>query len=300
MIEFDRVVKLQGGVAAVDGLTLTIPAGGITVLLGSSGSGKSTTLRMINRLIEPDSGSIRFEGSDIAGIEPTQLRRRIGYVIQGVGLFPHWNVARNIATVPSLLDWDKPRIDKRITELLHLVDLPAENFARKRPAELSGGQAQRVGVARALAGDPALLLMDEPFGALDPLTRRDLQAAVKTIQRDTKKTILFVTHDIEEALRLGDYIAVLRAGRLVQFGPPLALLEQPADDFVRDFIGGGETGLRRLSLQPATTRAEPGEAANMLARAASLRDALEFMLAHGVDRVGVPEGGVVTLAGIVR
>jgi osmoprotectant transport system ATP-binding protein len=254
---------------------------------------------MINRLIAPDAGVIRVEGADIATQDPVMLRRRIGYVIQGVGLFPHWSVARNVAAVPALLGWAPARIAARVDELLRLVDLPPEQFAAKRPGALSGGQAQRVGVARALAANPAVLLMDEPFGALDPLTRRDLQGTLRRIQRETAKTIVFVTHDIEEALRLGDRIALLRAGRLVQCGTPLDLLRAPADGFVRDFMGGAATGLYRLALLPAAARAVPGDAAHCLPAGASLRDALELMLAEGVDRVGVAEGGTVALADLL-
>jgi osmoprotectant transport system ATP-binding protein len=300
MIELERVTKRHGEVAAVDALSLVVPAGKITVLLGPSGCGKSTTLRMINRLIAADSGTIRIDGEDIAGLEPTALRRRIGYAIQGVGLFPHWSVARNVGAVPALLGWSPARIDARVDEMLRLVDLAPEVFGRKRPAELSGGQAQRVGVARALAADPAVLLMDEPFGALDPVTRRDLQAALRKIQRTTGKTVVFVTHDIDEALLLGDQIAVLRQGKLVQVGAPLEVLERPADDFIASFFGGAAAGLRRLSLVPARARAEAGDQPWVtLPAGASLRDALDLMLARGIDHVGVAEGGVVRLSGLL-
>jgi osmoprotectant transport system ATP-binding protein len=300
MIELDNVTKLHGDKAAVAELSLRAEEGQITVLLGPSGCGKSTTLRMINRLIVPSSGTIRLAGEDIAGIEAVALRRRIGYAIQDVGLFPHWSVARNIGAVPELLGWDAARIAARVEELLRLVDLPAADFAQKRPAQLSGGQAQRVGVARAMAADPGWLLMDEPFGALDPITRRELQAAFRRIQRATGKTVVLVTHDIEEALLLGDRIAVLRAGRLVQAGSPLELLEQPRDDFVRDFFGSAAIGLRRLSLIPAVSRAVAGTApGTALGVEASLRDALDAMLARGSDRVAVADRGVVTLAGLL-
>jgi osmoprotectant transport system ATP-binding protein len=300
MIELDNVTKLHGDKAAVAELSLHAEEGQITVLLGPSGCGKSTTLRMINRLIVPSSGTIRLAGEDSAGIDAVALRRRIGYAIQDVGLFPHWSVARNIGAVPALLEWDAARIAARVEELLRLVDLPAADFARKRPAQLSGGQAQRVGVARAMAADPAWLLMDEPFGALDPITRRELQAAFRRIQRATGKTVVLVTHDIEEALLLGDRIAVLRAGRLVQAGSPLELLEHPQDDFVRDFFGGAAMGLRRLSLIPAVSRVVAGTAPGpALGVEASLRDALDVMLARGNDRVAVADRGVVTLAGLL-
>jgi osmoprotectant transport system ATP-binding protein len=194
MIELRQVTRRHGATLAVDALSLTAPAGQIIVLLGPSGCGKSTTLRMINRLLDPDSGTIRLNGQDIAGQDPIALRRRIGYAIQDVGLFPHWSVARNVAAVPSMLGWQAGRIAARVNELLNLVGLPPEQFAGRRPALLSGGQAQRVGVARALAADPEWLLMDEPFGALDPITRRDLQAAFRRIQRQTGKTVVLVTH----------------------------------------------------------------------------------------------------------
>jgi osmoprotectant transport system ATP-binding protein len=227
------------------------------------------------------------------------LRRRIGYAIQDVGLFPHWSVARNIGAVPSLLGWAPERIAARVAELLRMVDLP-ENFAVKRPSQLSGGQAQRVGVARAMAADPDILLMDEPFGALDPITRRQVQAQFRAIQRSTGKTVLFVTHDIEEALLLGDRIAVLRAGKLAQFGTPLDMLDHPADAFVQDFLGGAASGLRRLSLLPAAARAMPGNAPGApLPPGASLRDGLEHMLATKQATVNLAGGGVLTLASLL-
>jgi osmoprotectant transport system ATP-binding protein len=299
MIELDSVTKRHGGVLAVDALSLTAQSGEITVLLGPSGCGKSTTLRMINRLDDPDSGTIRLNGEPTASLDPIRLRRRIGYAIQDVGLFPHWSVARNIGAVPSLLGWAPERIAARVAELLRMVDLP-ENFAVKRPSQLSGGQAQRVGVARAMAADPDILLMDEPFGALDPITRRQVQAQFRAIQRSTGKTVLFVTHDIEEALLLGDRIAVLRAGKLAQFGTPLDMLDHPADAFVQDFLGGAASGLRRLSLLPAAARAMPGNAPGApLPPGASLRDGLEHMLATKQASVNLAGGGVLTLASLL-
>ena len=227
MIELSGLSKSYAGQAVVQDVSLTIPQGSITVLLGPSGCGKSTTLRMINRLITPDAGTVRIGGVDTAGTPAPALRRGIGYAIQGVGLFPHWSVARNIATVPMLLGWDRQRIAARVDELLNLLNLPPAEFAAKRPAALSGGQAQRVGVARALAADPAVLLMDEPFGALDPVTRRDLQREFRRIQRATGKTVVFVTHDLDEALLLGDRIAIMRSGQLVRDATPLDLLTPP-------------------------------------------------------------------------
>ncbi len=300
MIELRHLVKTYGDVAVVRDVSLSAPEAAVTVLLGPPGSGKSTILRMINRLIPADSGSVWIDDEDTAAIHPEALRRRIGYVIQGVGLFPHWNVARNIATVPALLGWPRKRIAARVEQLLDMVNLPPDRFAEKRPSELSGGQAQRVGIARALAADPSLLLMDEPFSALDPVTRRDLQQAFRRIQRDTGKTVVFVTHDLEEALLLGDQVALLRDGKLIQHGPPLQLLEHPADDFVADYFGGAAAGLRRLTLLSAASRAVPGEAGGArLPAQASLHDALEAMLSRGTESVALEGGGVVTLKALL-
>jgi osmoprotectant transport system ATP-binding protein len=297
MIELQNLGKTYNGHDAVRDVSLTVPKGSITVLLGPSGCGKSTTLRMINNLIVPDAGRVLIDGVDTKTIPPPALRRRIGYAIQGVGLFPHWSVARNIATVPMLLGWDRARINTRVNELLELLNLPPAEFAHKRPADLSGGQAQRVGVARALAGDPALLLMDEPFGALDPITRRGLQREFRRIQRDTGKTVVFVTHDLDEALLLGDRIAVMREGRLVRDATPLELLSPPIDAYVQDFFGGAATGLLRLGLTAAVTRAQPGAPEGPeLPAEATLRDALEAMLAHNTDRVSIAGAGTLTMA----
>jgi len=300
MIELSGLSKSYAGQAVVQDVSLTIPQGSITVLLGPSGCGKSTTLRMINRLITPDAGTVRIGGVDTAGTPAPALRRGIGYAIQGVGLFPHWSVARNIATVPMLLGWDRQRIAARVDELLNLLNLPPAEFAAKRPAALSGGQAQRVGVARALAADPAVLLMDEPFGALDPVTRRDLQREFRRIQRATGKTVVFVTHDLDEALLLGDCIAIMRSGQLVRDATPLDLLTPPVDAYVRDFFGGAAMGLHRLALIPAATRATQGESAGAALRPeATLRDALEAMLAANTDSVTIQGAGVVTLSSLL-
>jgi osmoprotectant transport system ATP-binding protein len=297
VIELQGLGKTYNGQHVVRDVSLTVPKGSITVLLGPSGCGKSTTLRMINRLIAPDTGRVLIDGEDTARLAAPVLRRRIGYAIQGVGLFPHWSVARNIGTVPALLGWERPRITARVHELLELLNLPPAQFAEKRSTDLSGGQAQRVGVARALAADPALLLMDEPFGALDPITRRGLQREFRRIQRATGKTVVFVTHDLEEALLLGDRIAIMREGRLMRDATPLELLTPPIDDYVRDFFGGAATGLLRLGLIPAATRATQGAAEGpALPADATLRDALEAMLTHGADRAAVAGAGVVTMA----
>src|SRR5271168_2449065 len=225
MIEIDDVTKYYGDRRVVDRLSLTVPAGDFCVLLGSSGCGKSTTLKMINRLIAADAGQIRVAGEDITTVPAEGLRRRIGYAIQSIGLFPHWTVEDNIATVPHLLKWPRARRSERVTELLELFRLDPATYRAKYPHQLSGGEQQRVGVARALAADPELLLMDEPFGAVDPITRTALQGEIVRIQEATKKTIVFVTHDIEEALLLASDIAILDHGRLVQWGTPLDLLE---------------------------------------------------------------------------
>ncbi|MEN6431042.1 MAG: ATP-binding cassette domain-containing protein [Coriobacteriales bacterium] len=237
MIELEHVTKRYGDVAAVDDLSLVVKEGELAILLGPSGCGKTTTLRSINRMVEIDHGAIRIDGVDIKERQPDDLRRHIGYGIQSVGLFPHMTVARNIGVVPGLLGWDDTKIATRVRELLEMVGLDPKEYAHKKPRELSGGEAQRVGVARALAADPPLLLMDEPFGALDPLTRERLQVEFRALQRDLHKTVVFVTHDVAEAALLGDRIALMRAGRLVQYATPLELWEHPADTFVSDFFG---------------------------------------------------------------
>ncbi|WP_224419858.1 MULTISPECIES: ABC transporter ATP-binding protein [unclassified Modicisalibacter] len=228
-------------------MSLRIESGEFGVLIGPSGCGKSTTLRMINRLIPLTRGRILLGDEDISHLKPETLRRRIGYAIQSIGLFPHWTVADNIAVVPRLLKWPRSRIDARIDELLDLFHLAAGEFRDKYPHQLSGGQAQRVGVARALAADPEVLLMDEPFGAVDPLTREVLQNEMRRVHERTRKTIVFVTHDMDEALKLASRIAILNAGRLVQYDRPIELLTQPADAFVSDFIGKADLGLKLLS-----------------------------------------------------
>jgi osmoprotectant transport system ATP-binding protein len=248
MIELDHVSHIVGGRRIVDGVTLTVAQGEFCALVGSSGSGKSTTLKMINRLVPVSDGAIRVDGKDIAQANPEELRRSIGYVIQSIGLFPHWNVADNIATVPRLLGWPEDNRKRRVAELLDLLRLDAAEGA-KYPHQLSGGQQQRVGVARALAANPTILLMDEPFGALDPITRTALQTELAAIHKRLGKTILFVTHDIDEALRLADRVAIIDGGRLIQVGTPEEILANPASDFVRDFVGDPE--LRRLALKIA-------------------------------------------------
>ena len=233
MIELDGLTKRYDGVVVVDQLSLAIPRGQLLVLLGGSGSGKTTTLKMINRLIEPTAGAIRIDGVETSTIPAPELRRRVGYVFQQVGLFPHMTVAENVGVTPSLLGWSVGRISARVGELLALVELDPSAVHDRYPDELSGGQQQRVGVARALAGEPSILLLDEPFGALDPLTRERLQESLVRIRREVGLTAVFVTHDMVEALLLGDRIAVLNEGRLVQTGTPQELFTSPADDYVR-------------------------------------------------------------------
>jgi osmoprotectant transport system ATP-binding protein len=244
MIELRGVGKVYPGttVPAVADLDLDIPVGEILVLVGPSGCGKSTTLRLINRMIEPTSGHIIFDGEDVTDVNPDLLRRRIGYVIQQIGLFPHQTIAQNVGTVPRLLGWDKAKTAKRVDELLELTGLDPSIYRDRYPKELSGGQAQRVGVARALGGDPEVLLMDEPFGAIDPITRDRLQNEFLRLQGELKKTIVFVTHDIDEAIKMGDRIAILGEQSVIrQFDTPERILAYPVDDFVDDFIGSGST-----------------------------------------------------------
>jgi osmoprotectant transport system ATP-binding protein len=245
MIRLEEVTKRYGATLAVDALSLDVPEGDVCVLIGPSGCGKTTTLRMINRLIEPTSGRILVGDRDIRGISPEELRRGLGYAIQSVGLFPHLTVGANIMTVPRLLGWERSRMEARARELLALVGLEPDEYVEKYPRQLSGGEAQRVGVARALAADPPVLLMDEPFGAVDPLNRLRLQSEFARIQRELRKTVIFVTHDVDEAIRLADRIALMRDGRLQQYDTPEALLDHPANKFVHDFMGA-DRALKRL------------------------------------------------------
>ena len=236
MIELQHLTKRYGNQVAVRDLSLTVDEGELLVLLGGSGSGKTTTLKMINRLIEPSAGSVLVDGRDVAGLAPHDLRRRIGYAFQQVGLFPHMTVAENIGITPALLGWTEDKLRRRVDELLALVELDPDETRDRRPDQLSGGQQQRVGVARALAARPRLMLLDEPFGALDPLTRHRLQESFVRIRRELGLTAVFVTHDMVEALVLGDRIAVLQAGRLVQVGTPRTLMREPANDYVRQLL----------------------------------------------------------------
>ena len=264
---------------------MTIPAGEVCCLVGPSGGGKTTAMKLVNRLVELTSGDIRVDGTSVKSLDETALRRGIGYVIQQVGLFPHMTVAENVATVPKLLGWSKREIDERTDELLDLVDLPARDYRSRYASQLSGGERQRVGLARALAADPPLMLMDEPFGALDPITRTRLQNELLRIQRELRKTIIFVTHDIDEAILIGDRIAILREGGvLAQYDTPEELLAHPADDYVARFVGA-DRGLKRLSLTRLDDlELEPanGTVGPLLDGHTTLRDALSAMLNDGV------------------
>ncbi|WP_152366145.1 ABC transporter ATP-binding protein [Microlunatus speluncae] len=251
MIRLEQLTKTYPGGKrpAVDGLTLDVNEGEIVILVGPSGCGKTTTMKMINRIIEPTSGKIIIDDTDVTRTDPDQLRRRIGYVIQQTGLFPHRTLAQNIATVPKLLGWDAARIRNRVDELLRLVNMDPDTYRDRYPKQLSGGQAQRIGVARALGGDPQVMLMDEPFGALDPITRDRLQNEFLRLQAEMHKTIVFVTHDIDEAIKMGDRIAILQEGsEIAQFDTPEQILTAPANEFVADFIGGG-AALKGLHLR---------------------------------------------------
>src|SRR4051794_12873709 len=310
MIRLEGVGKTyDDGTVAVQSLDLAVPAGALVCLVGPSGCGKSTTLKMVNRLIEPTTGRIYLDGSDVTEADPVELRRGIGYVIQQVGLFPHQDIATNVATVPTLLGWDRKRASGRALELLDLVGLDPSVFAGRYPHQLSGGQRQRVGVARALAADPPVLLMDEPFGAVDPVVRARLQDEFLRLQRELGKTVLLVTHDIDEAVKMGDRVAVFAAGgRLAQYDVPAAILGAPADEFVEEFVGQ-RRGMRRLAVTPIDpTHLEPmdGVAASALAGtvdvSATLDEAMALLLREDKSMVGVTQGarflGVLTPNGI--
>jgi len=294
MIEIDAICKSYDGVAVVDRVSLTVPPHGICAIVGTSGSGKTTLLRMINRLVEPDAGSIRIDGEDIRAVPAHQLRRRIGYVIQGHGLFPHWTVARNIGAVPSLLGWDRARIAARVDELLALFQLDPAQFRDRLPHELSGGQQQRVGVARALAAQPNILLMDEPFGALDPVIRAKAQDDLLAIQQRLGTTVVLVTHDMEEAIRLGQRIAVMDRGKVLQDATPAEIIARPATAFVQELVGAGDRALRLLSLSHVGDHFEAGEAAGTpIAVTATLRDAYSELLWSSREAAPVSRDGAV-------
>jgi osmoprotectant transport system ATP-binding protein len=291
-IVFDHATKLYPGRAspAVDDLSLSIPAGEICCLVGPSGGGKTTAMKLVNRLVEITSGDVLVGGRSVKTLDQTELRRGIGYVIQQVGLFPHMTVAENVGTVPRLLGWSKAEIGARVDELLDLVDLPARDYRSRYASQLSGGERQRVGLARALAADPPVMLMDEPFGALDPITRTRLQKELLRIHGEIRKTIIFVTHDIDEAILIGDRIAILREGGvLAQYATPNELLAHPADEFVARFVGA-DRGLKRLSLTTlGELELEPvnGAVGPLLDADTTLRDALSAMLNAGARSVHV-------------
>jgi osmoprotectant transport system ATP-binding protein len=290
MIEIENLTKRYGDTAVVDAVSMAIEPRTVAAIVGTSGSGKTTLLRMINRLVEPTSGTIKLDGVDNRSLPSHELRRSIGYAIQGHGLFPHRTVAENIATVPTLLGWDKARISARVDELLTLFQLDPADFGPRYPHELSGGQQQRVGVARALAAEPNVLLMDEPFGALDPIIRAKAQDDLLAIQKRFGTTIILVTHDMEEAIHLGHKIAVMDAGKLVQYAPPAELLAKPATEFVETLIGTGERPFKLLSLEPVGDAVEPGKAdGEAISATATQRDALAELLWSG--RTALPVKG---------
>ncbi|MEO7953210.1 MAG: ABC transporter ATP-binding protein [Polaromonas sp.] len=300
MIELQSVSKSFDGVKVIDELSLNIARGEFIVILGSSGSGKSTLLKMMNRLVEHDSGRILFADEEIRSFRPEDIRRRMGYAIQSIGLFPHWTVEKNIAAVPALLNWPRARIEARVTELMTLLQLEPALYSARYPHQLSGGQQQRVGVARALAADPEVLLMDEPFGALDPVTRGALQLELARIHKMSGKTIVLVTHDIDEALGLATRIVLLDQGVVVQSGTPLEVLSAPANDFVLDFFGRGDVGIKLLGLRRVADHMRPDvrdvgglpdDAAqgDPIADTLSLREALSIFVSRRVASLSIAD-----------
>jgi osmoprotectant transport system ATP-binding protein len=306
MIEIDSVTKRYGDNEVVSDVSLVIRPRTIAAIVGTSGSGKTTLLRMINRLVEPTSGAIRLDGVDNRTVPGYALRRGIGYAIQGHGLFPHRTIAENIAVVPKLLGWDKARIAARVEELLTLFQLDPGDFGPRYPQQLSGGEQQRVGVARALAAEPNVLLMDEPFGALDPIIRAKAQDDLLAIQKRFGTTIILVTHDMEEAIRLGDMIAVMNAAKVVQYASPAEILAKPATDFVETMLGTGDRPFKLLSLRPVGETVEPGAAeGDAIPATATQRDALAELLWSGkpaLPVIGVDGAplGKVTLESLVK
>jgi len=301
-IELDTVTKVYPGQsgAAVENFSMRIEPGELVVFVGPSGCGKTTTMKMINRIIEPSSGSIRIDGKDVLSLDPNALRRHIGYVIQQVGLFPHRSIAENVGTVPKMLGWSKNKVAERVDELLRTVQLDPDLFAKRYPKQLSGGQQQRAGVARALAANPPVMLMDEPFGATDPITREKLQAEFLRLQAELGKTIIFVTHDFEEAIRLGDRIAVMsERSKIEQFDTPARILAAPANEYVASFIGQG-AAIKRLTLIPVTDARLKSvvDGAPSIRSDLSMRDALDLLVLTGrpavnvIDTTGVPMGSL--------
>jgi osmoprotectant transport system ATP-binding protein len=282
LIRFENIVKTYGETEILKGINLEIKDNELVVLIGPSGCGKTTSLKMINRLIEPTSGKIYINGQDISQIDPIQLRRNIGYVIQQIGLLPHMTVEQNIELVPLLKNWPKKKRIERAKELMHLVGMPPEEYMNRYPKELSGGQQQRIGVARALAADPDIILMDEPFSALDPITRSQLQEELFELQQKLQKTIVFVTHDMDEALKLGDRICIMKDGKVVQFDTPEKILKNPANEFVENFIGK-----KRMWIQPEHVLAKDIMITNPIKALPSrtLAQAIEIMSNSGVDSI---------------
>jgi osmoprotectant transport system ATP-binding protein len=295
-VRFECVVRSYGGIRAVDGVTLDVDPGSFCVLLGPSGCGKTTLLKTVNRLLQPTSGRVIVDGTDIASVDPISLRRSIGYAIQQVGLLPHMSVGDNVAIVPRLLGWPRERIAARVDELLELVHLGPAGYRARYPRELSGGQQQRVGLARALAGDPSILLMDEPFGAVDAIERAHLQEEILSLQRRLHKTTLFVTHDVDEAIRLADRIVVMRAGRVEQAGTPLDVLARPATEFVAQLVDAHDV-LRLLSVLKAADAVAPSAPdfvhGEPVRSDASLREALSRLAASGERALPVADGQTV-------
>lgn len=290
-IELDAVTKVYPGQsgAAVENFSMRIEPGELVVFVGPSGCGKTTTMKMINRIIEPSSGSIRIDGKDVLSLDPNALRRHIGYVIQQIGLFPHRTIAENVGTVPKMLGWSKDKVAERVDELLRTVQLDPALFAKRYPKQLSGGQQQRAGVARALAANPPVMLMDEPFGATDPITREKLQAEFLRLQAELGKTIIFVTHDFEEAIRLGDRIAVMsERSKIEQFDTPARILAAPANEYVASFIGQG-AAIKRLTLIPVTDARfnSAVDGAPSVASDVSMRDALDLLVLTGSHAINV-------------
>ncbi len=306
MIEIENITKRYGETAVVDDVSLTIAPRTVTVIVGTSGSGKTTLLRMVNRLVEPTSGTIRLDGEDNRSLPGYELRRRIGYAIQGHGLFPHRTVAQNIATVPTLLGWERARIDAKVDELLQLFQLDPADFGPRFPHELSGGQQQRVGVARALAAEPKVLLMDEPFGALDPIIRAKAQDDLLAIQKHFETTVILVTHDMEEAFQLADRIAVMDKGKVVQYATPAEMLIKPATPFVESLIGVSERPYRLLAIEPVLSAVEPGSAdGTAISSTLSQREALAELLWSGRSALPVADAagaiiGKVSLEGLAK
>lgn len=308
-IRFEDVTKVYSdGTVAIEDVSYEVEEGTTTVLVGPSGCGKTTTMKLVNRLEDPSDGTVYYEGKDVEDLDKIDLRRDIGYVIQEIGLFGHMTVGENIATVPELKGWDESRIDERIDELLELMDMPPEDYRDQYPRELSGGQRQRVGIARALASEPDVMLMDEPFGALDPITRENLQDEFLELQQQIDTTILFVTHSIDEALKMGDKIAIYDVGRVVQYDTPQEILENPATEFVEDFVGA-DRGLKRLQVtQVQTIMSDPGAESDAgtavaadgngqmdvtLSPADSAQVALSRMIQHDVEQLPVAADGAV-------